>query len=103
MQIPTPDGQADAFVPFYGPAPEHKDPSKVKGPVEGHFGAEDHGIPVPPLEVAAAELRAQGKHAVIHVYDAGHAFFNETKDAYRPEAAKLAWERTLAFFSRALR
>ena len=51
----------------------------------------------------AAELRAQGKHAVIHVYDAGHAFFNETKDAYRPEAAKLAWERTLAFFSRALR
>jgi carboxymethylenebutenolidase len=43
-------GQADAFVPFYGPAPDEKDPAKVQGPVEGHFGAEDHGIPIPPLE-----------------------------------------------------
>jgi carboxymethylenebutenolidase len=96
-------GEADAFVPFYGPAPDDKDPAKVQGPVEGHFGSEDHGIPIPPLEQAAADLRAQGKHAVIHVYEAPHAFFNDTKDAYRPEAAKLAWERTLSFLADALK
>jgi carboxymethylenebutenolidase len=40
---------------------------------------------------------------VIHVYEgAPHAFFNDTKDAYRPEAAKLAWERVLAFYEAAL-
>jgi carboxymethylenebutenolidase len=35
----------------------------------------------------------------VYVYEgAGHAFFNDTRDSYRPEAAALAWERTLAFF-----
>ncbi|MDB5097419.1 MAG: hypothetical protein JWM80_1840 [Cyanobacteria bacterium RYN_339] len=95
-------GEADAFAPFYGPAPDDKDPTKVRGAVEGHFGSEDLGIPLPPLEEAAAALRALGKHAVIHVYEAPHAFFNDTKDAYWPAAAKLAWERTLAFFEKSL-
>jgi carboxymethylenebutenolidase len=30
--------------------------------------------------------------------DAGHSFFNDTLDSYRPDAAADAWQRTLAFF-----
>ena len=33
---------------------------------------------------------------------AQHAFFNDTGTRYHPEAAKLAWERTIALFKRKL-
>jgi carboxymethylenebutenolidase len=34
---------------------------------------------------------------------AGHAFFNDTSSRYHEEAAKLAWERTIAFFKQKLK
>lgn len=96
-------GVADAFAPFYGALPERTDPALVQGPIEGHFGSEDQGIPIPPLEEAAHALRQQGKHAVIHVYEgAPHAFFNDSRDTFRPQSAQLAWERLLGFFVRTL-
>lgn len=96
-------GDADAFAPFYGALPEDPDPTAVRAPLEGHFGAEDLGIPIPPLKAAADALRAADQDAMIWVYEgAPHAFFNDTSTAYRPEAAKLAWERLLAFFGREL-
>jgi carboxymethylenebutenolidase len=40
----------------------------------------------------------------IKVYPgAPHAFFNDTRESYRPEAAKDAWKRTLDFFKRYLK
>jgi carboxymethylenebutenolidase len=34
----------------------------------------------------------------LHVYDAQHAFCNERRpEVYNPDAAALAWDRTLAF------
>jgi carboxymethylenebutenolidase len=38
----------------------------------------------------------------IHEYDAGHAFNREDDVAFQPEAARLAWSRTLDFLSRHL-
>lgn len=97
-------GEADAFVPLYGRLPAETDPSKVKAPVLGHFGGKDEGIPIAPLEEAAAALRQRGVDAQIAVYpEAGHAFFNDTRDVYRPEESKLVWERTLKFFERYLK
>lgn len=96
-------GNAEAFAPFYGRLPEARDASRVKGAIEGHFGSEDHGIPVPPLLEATRELQQAGKEATIHVYDgAGHAFFNDTRDTYNKDAAQLAWRRLLDFFERKL-
>ena len=96
-------GDADAFAPFYGALPPDPDPAMVRAPVEGHFGAEDLGIPILPLKAAAAALEARDVDAAIHVYaDAPHAFFNDTSTAYRPEAAELAWERLLDFLGWAL-
>jgi carboxymethylenebutenolidase len=66
-------------------------------PVQMHFGGQDHSIPLSDVE----QIRKAQPGVEIHVYeDAGHSFGRDATAAYRPEAAKLAWERTLAFFAR---
>ena len=48
-------------------------------------------------------LSAAGIENEIQVYDgAPHAFFNDTRDSYRPEAAADAWQRVLAWFEKYL-
>jgi len=78
---------------------------KIKAPLMGNFGADDHGIP--PSEVHAFEkaLQAQGKKIDAKIYPgAGHAFENENNKAgYRPEAARDAEARTLEFFNKTLK
>jgi carboxymethylenebutenolidase len=56
---------------------------------------------VPELEEA---LKQHGKSFDPKIYPVGgHAFHNDTSQrSYRPEAARAAWERTTAFFQRAL-
>jgi carboxymethylenebutenolidase len=72
-------------------------------PVLGHFAETD------PYEtdewVAAFEeaLRSAGRDVVIHRYPGtGHWFAEPSRDAYRPAAADLAFERTVAFLRRNL-
>jgi carboxymethylenebutenolidase len=67
-------------------------------PVLGHFAEND------PYEtdewVAEFEriLRSAGRHVTIHRYPgSGHWFAEPSRDAYRPDAADLAFERTVAF------
>lgn len=49
-------------------------------------------------------MQAAGKDFAYYFYEeAPHAFFNDTGPRYRPEAAKLAWERTLRFFDQHLK
>jgi carboxymethylenebutenolidase len=93
----------DALVPFYGRLPEPQAPEHVRAPLLGHYGALDQGIPFGAIADAAAALRAAGHEATVYEYpNAGHAFFNDVKNAYQPEAAELAWSRTLAFLARHL-
>jgi carboxymethylenebutenolidase len=48
-------------------------------------------------------LKQAGIDTEIQVYEgAGHAFFNDTRQSYHPEAAADAWQRTLAWFRRYL-
>ncbi len=51
-----------------------------------------------------AALKKAGKSYAMHVYEgANHAFNNDTREArYHPEAAALAWQRTLDFFEKNL-
>jgi carboxymethylenebutenolidase len=70
-------------------------------PVLGHFAADDpfEG----PDDVAAFEqsLRAAGRETTIHLYPGtGHWFAEPSRDAYREEAAELAFERTVEFLRR---
>jgi carboxymethylenebutenolidase len=92
-----------AAVPFYGNQPAPEDAAKVKAPLLIHFAAVDERINAawPAYEAA---LKAAGATYTAHQY-AGtqHGFNNDTTPRFDAAAAKLAWERTLAFFSRTLR
>jgi carboxymethylenebutenolidase len=69
-------------------------------PYLGLFGEEDALIPRADVKELEGLLRKHGKSFQTRIYPGvGHAFFNDTRpDAYRPDAAKDAWTRALAFF-----
>jgi carboxymethylenebutenolidase len=97
------DENVGAAVPFYGQPLTPEEAAGVKAPVLGLYGAEDQGIPVADVEAMGAALTAAGIDNEIHVYaGAPHAFFNDTRQSYRPEAAADAWERTLGWFGKYL-
>jgi len=55
----------------------------------------------PPYEAA---LKAAGVRYTSYSYpDTQHGFHNDTTPRYDPEAADLAWRRTVEFFNRVLR
>jgi carboxymethylenebutenolidase len=63
-------------------------------PMVVHFGRTDDLIKSPDV----ARIKARHPDMPIHVYDAGHAFDNSTRDSFVAEAATVARERTLALF-----
>ena len=87
----------DAAVPFYGNTPAPQDAAKVKAPLQVHQAAIDERINAawPAYEAA---LKAAGvKYAVYRYPGTQHGFNNDTTPRYDAAAAKLAWERTIAF------
>jgi carboxymethylenebutenolidase len=95
--------ELNAAVPFYGNQPPVEDAAKVKTPLLIHFAAVDERINAswPAYEAA---LKAAGVNYTAYQYPGTqHGFNNDTTPRYDPTAAKLAWERTLAFFNRQLR
>jgi carboxymethylenebutenolidase len=91
-----------AAVVFYGaPPPAEKIPA-IGCPVLGHYADPDPRI-TPHVPALAEAMRAAGKDFEHHIYaGAPHAFFNDTAGAYRPDAARAAWARTLSFLLRHL-
>ncbi|MGS5086448.1 dienelactone hydrolase family protein [Hydrogenophaga sp. A37] len=92
-----------AAVPYYGNLPPVEDAAKVKAPLLIHFAAVDERINAawPAYEAA---LKAAGAKYTAHQY-AGtqHGFNNDTTPRFDAAAAKLSWERTMAFFAQNLR
>lgn len=92
-----------AAVPFYGRQPASEDVPKIKASLLLHYAGLDERINkgIPEFEAALKEASVDYK---IFMYEgAGHAFFNDTGSRYHEEAAKLAWERTIAFFTQKLK
>ena len=72
-------------------------------PLLGLFGADDQYPSPQQVAELEQELKDQGKTYEFHSYEgAGHAFFNVTRPAYRPEAALDGWNRIFTWFSRYL-
>jgi carboxymethylenebutenolidase len=67
-----------------------------KVPVLAHFGDQDHWI---ALETVEAFKKAHPE-VEVHVYNANHGFNCDQRGSYDEAAAKLARERTLAFFAK---
>jgi carboxymethylenebutenolidase len=93
----------NAAVPFYGNSPRRKTPPRSRRrcwciwPVDERINAA-----WPAYEAA---LKAAGVNYTDAYQYAGtqHGFNNDTTPRYDATAAKLAWERTVAFFNRQLR
>jgi dienelactone hydrolase len=63
-----------------------------------HAAERDTWDPPDELDAACAGLRAAGAEATLHVYEGcEHWFAEPRRPEHRPDAAALAWERTLAF------
>jgi carboxymethylenebutenolidase len=103
-----------AAVAWYGPpARAYKAEPPVTGfdiakdiacPFLGLFGEEDQNPP--PADVRKFEelLKRHNRNVEIMIYPkAGHAFYADYRQTYRPDAAKDAWARCVAWFDRYLK
>jgi carboxymethylenebutenolidase len=92
-------GRYGAAVALYGSPLTPEQAATVETPILGLYGADDGGIPVADVNAMQEALTAAGVENEFQIYaGAPHAFFNDTRESYRPEAAADAWQRTLAWF-----
>lgn len=86
-----------AAVPYYGGGmTAAADAARTPAvPVMAHFGDQDHWIPLDTVEV----FKKAQPGVTVHVYAANHGFNCDQRGSYNEAAAKLARERTLAFFA----
>lgn len=101
LSVDDPD-RVLAVVVFYGTRTE--DYKRSKAAYLGHFAETDEFEPASEVEGLESALRAAGRPATFYRYEGtGHWFFEQDRtDAYRDDAAQLAWERTIAFLREAL-
>jgi carboxymethylenebutenolidase len=94
-----------AVAAFYGIPPAEKvDYARVTAPIITHVARRDEWVTVGKMEAIKKQLESHGKAMELHVYDADHAFMNDTRpQVYDAASAKLAWDRTVAFFGKHLR
>lgn len=115
----TTDGVLDAAVDCWGGFITRADPDNVSTPQRpvppldlaerlscpllAAIGLDDHN-PSPQDGRLLEERLARSPHETrVDFYEnAGHAFFDDTRDGYRPQAASLLWERVVEFWARTL-
>ncbi|MSR22318.1 MAG: dienelactone hydrolase family protein [Gemmatimonadetes bacterium] len=92
-----------AAVPFYGRQPTAAQVAQIKAPLLIQYAEDDQGVNSgwPAFEAA---LKANDVLYTAYVYEGTmHGFHNNTTPRYNEAAARLAWERTIAFFNQTLR
>ena len=92
-----------AGVPFYGNMPAPEEAAKVKAPLLINFAATDERINAAWPAYEAALKAAKVQYTAYTYPGTQHGFNNDTTPRYDAAAAKLAWERTIAFFNKNLR
>ena len=95
-------GDLQAAVPYYGAAAETAAVPSIKAPLLIQYAESDERVneTYPTYE---QELKKAGARYEIHMYPGTqHGFHNNSTPRYNEPAAKLSWERTVAFFKRNL-
>lgn len=94
--------ELQAGVPFYGAAAATESVPAIKAPLLIHYAEDDPRINAMKDGYAAA-LKAAGATYEMHVYPGTrHGFHNNSTPRYNAEQAKIAWERTVAWFRKHL-
>ena len=83
-------------VLFYGS--EGADFSKIKAEILGHFSDSDEWEPMDGIRAMETDMRSAGLDPTFHIYpQLAHWFFENDRPEFNPQAAELAWTRTLEF------
>ncbi len=85
-------------VSYYGGRNTQLTGLQARAPLLFHYGLKDEHISAADRE----QVRAANPGAEFYVYDADHAFNRDVGASYDATAARLARERTLAFFAKHL-
>ena len=91
-----------AGVPYYGAAAETASVPSIKAPLLVQLAQNDERINAmyPAYEAA---LKAAGVKYEVFIYpDTQHGFHNNSTPRYNEAQAKIAWDRTIAFFKKNL-
>ena len=90
-----------AAIGWYGGQIAKNADQKPKVPTQMHFGAKDASIPLSDVETIKQK---RGGDCEIYVYpDAQHGFHCDERGSYQEAAAKLAWQRSMAFLQKNLK
>lgn len=93
----------NAGVAFYGRQAGVADVPKITAPIQFHYAGNDQRINE-GIAAYEAALTENKKKFESYMYDEKqHGFHNDTTPRYDADSAKLAWERTLAFFKKHLK
>jgi carboxymethylenebutenolidase len=95
-------GDLQAGVPFYGAAAETAGVPRIKEPLLIQYAETDQRVNEmwPAFEAA---LKAGGVPHQMHIYPGTqHGFHNNSTPRYHEASARLAWDRTIAFFKKHL-
>jgi carboxymethylenebutenolidase len=87
-----------AAASYYGGQIAKFADEKPKVPAQLHFGEKDASIPLSDVDKIKEK---RGGDCEIYVYpDAQHGFYCDERGSYQEAAAKLAWQRMLAFLQK---
>jgi carboxymethylenebutenolidase len=90
----SPTGREESRIPTL---------TKLRAPIQFHFGAEDEAIPHDQIDALEAAIPSAATTAEFHRHaGAGHAYHDDTHKNYNPVAAKETWDETLAFLRKYL-
>lgn len=74
--------------------------ARIRCPVLGVYGKNDSSIPAAEAEALRGAVPPGSD---VHLYDAGHAFLNDTRpELHAPDQATLAWAKIVGFLRRTL-
>ena len=91
-----------AAAPFYGAAPAATAVPDIKAQLVIHYAQNDERIDSMWPDYEKALKAANVKYEQYTYPGTQHGFHNNSTPRYKPDAAKLAWERTIGLFKKTL-
>ncbi|KRW90869.1 carboxymethylenebutenolidase [Alicyclobacillus tengchongensis] len=98
-RLATLDPKLAGAVIFYGQAPGEDRIASIQCPIRGFYASLDPRI-TDAVPAFAEQMQRAGKDFAYRVYEgAHHAFFNDSRASYHPQAARSAFAEVLTFFN----
>jgi len=95
-------GDLKAAAPYYGAAPATAEVAKIKAALLIHYAENDVRIDSLWPAYEGALKSAEVPYEVYFYPGTQHGFHNNSTPRYQEAAAKLSWDRTMAFFKKQL-